>query len=530
MTEELLMSDLCSNTLLPANRTKLETDIEQVNAQKYCDLRPEIIKELGDPQKCPLELLAWLAYAYSVDVWRDSWPESTKRAMVANAIEIHKYKGTVGGFEKALEVIGINIELVEWFNQDPIGRPGTIELTLHLGDNFDPNAAVMLGSEAIGDILKIINLSKRHSIHYAFRISMESTTGVGVASSLQINRLDYVGLCINKIGANAKPAKFSYGSSAQGLTHTQVNAENRFTTIETKASHFKSASSAQINQRIMVSAHNHQVSINTDTTRFCTASSLQLTASKTLNACHTHTAINMNNPMQVGISHSTQLNTACKLWAQHQTTQLASDVVRIRVAGSMQCNSKISLTADHKKVDLLAQTLTIPKFLSFNASGVLHQHVNASSQQIKAVSQTNIKLAPTVQAVSHSRLLTSKKEMTLTPQDTEIPLHSGLGVQLLTKAKLSVLGRFVHTNPIDTSLSIGASMQCNSQTRLTATHKKVDLLAQTLTIPKFLSFNVSGLLHQRVTTNSRLKAVTETNIKMGASLQSNCRFNLELIL
>ena len=76
-----------SNSLLPPNATLLERALERLINQAT-DI-PVTIKTLWDPLLCPAELLPWLAWAYSVDRWMDSWPEQIKRQVINDAFVIH---------------------------------------------------------------------------------------------------------------------------------------------------------------------------------------------------------------------------------------------------------------------------------------------------------------------------------------------------------------------------------------------------------------------------------------------------------
>ena len=228
------MSDCLFNTLLP-HPTKTELALEQDAAEKYCRANPEVITRLFDPLTCPAELLPWLAYALSVDVWNPQWPESTKRAICANSLAMHLHKGTLGGIEDALAALGIQAEITEWWQMQPEGQPGTMSVMLWVNQNLLPNADVILGAEVLRDVHDQINRSKRASIHYAY--------GVGVES---------------------QPASLGYGFSSEALTHHCAAVEYVNTSVRTEAASLGYGFSTEILTHYQLAAYYDQLIITTE--------------------------------------------------------------------------------------------------------------------------------------------------------------------------------------------------------------------------------------------------------------------------
>lgn len=100
-----------SNSLLPPNASKFEQSVETL-ADAATSLKVPV-RHLWSPQDCPLEVIAWLGWALSVDNWDPNWSEAQKRATVANAVEVHRRKGTVGAVKRALAVLGHEVEVDE---------------------------------------------------------------------------------------------------------------------------------------------------------------------------------------------------------------------------------------------------------------------------------------------------------------------------------------------------------------------------------------------------------------------------------
>jgi len=115
--------------LLPPNATQLERRIAEVNAD-LGDL-PAPLRDLYNPETCPVEWLPWLAHFFSVDAWAPTWSEAQKRDTIKTSIKVHQLKGTIGAVRRALSAIGFDARLQEWFNQLPAGAPFTYKLHLN---------------------------------------------------------------------------------------------------------------------------------------------------------------------------------------------------------------------------------------------------------------------------------------------------------------------------------------------------------------------------------------------------------------
>lgn len=92
-----------SESLLPSNSTTLERAISATGAG-LSDL-PVPTRFVRDPQRCPGELLPYLAWELSVDEWNSDWAEEVKRQVIAESISIHRHKGACGSVRRALAAI-----------------------------------------------------------------------------------------------------------------------------------------------------------------------------------------------------------------------------------------------------------------------------------------------------------------------------------------------------------------------------------------------------------------------------------------
>ncbi|CNK28825.1 phage tail fibers [Yersinia aldovae] len=110
--------------LLPVGSTPLEIAAAQACARMASIDVP--LRQLWNADTCPLVLLPYLAWAWSVDRWDEHWPEATKRAVVNASYTVHKRKGTIGAIRRVVEPLGYLIKVIEWWKTNE--TPGTFRL------------------------------------------------------------------------------------------------------------------------------------------------------------------------------------------------------------------------------------------------------------------------------------------------------------------------------------------------------------------------------------------------------------------
>lgn len=121
-----------SISLLPCNATQLERLAAQALAQ--IQRTPIPLRQLWNPSQCPVEMLPYLAWSFSVDRWSSDWTEATKRAAIRSAYYIHSRKGTIGALRRVVEPLGYLIEVIEWHETIPEGVPGTFAVKVGVLD------------------------------------------------------------------------------------------------------------------------------------------------------------------------------------------------------------------------------------------------------------------------------------------------------------------------------------------------------------------------------------------------------------
>lgn len=114
--------------LLPPNASPLERAL--VDSTARATEVPVPVRDIWNPDTCPANLLAWLAWAFSVDTWNPAWTEEQKRSVIKNSLFVHKHKGTLGAIQRALASVGYTITIKEWWQKVPQGDPYTFEIVV----------------------------------------------------------------------------------------------------------------------------------------------------------------------------------------------------------------------------------------------------------------------------------------------------------------------------------------------------------------------------------------------------------------
>ncbi|WP_455819682.1 phage tail protein I [Pseudomonas cerasi] len=115
-----------SDRLLPVGSSALE--VAAAEACASLQQLPVPLRTLWSPQTCPVALLPYLAWAWSVDRWDQTWPEETKRAVVAASQFVHRRKGTIAAIRRVVEPLGYLIRITEWWKNN--AAPGTFRLDI----------------------------------------------------------------------------------------------------------------------------------------------------------------------------------------------------------------------------------------------------------------------------------------------------------------------------------------------------------------------------------------------------------------
>lgn len=161
-------------TLLPSNASTLERAVAALDV-RITDT-PTPIRDVWNPRTCPADLLPWLAFAYAVDEWDNTWSTDVKREVIAQSLEVKRTKGTPAGVQRALAALGLPAQVQEWFQQIPEGDPYTFRVLIEAQQ-------IGFSAKQLAQIRRVIERYKNKRSHLAgVDISIRSTTGPYLAS------------------------------------------------------------------------------------------------------------------------------------------------------------------------------------------------------------------------------------------------------------------------------------------------------------------------------------------------------------
>ncbi|ELI8930912.1 TPA: phage tail protein I [Klebsiella pneumoniae] len=145
-----------NNSLLPPGSSALERKLAQA-CSGISDLNVPL-RDLWNPWKCPVKFLPYLAWAFSVDRWEESWSEEEKRREVSEAFWSHQRKGTVAAIRRVVERLGYSMSIEEWWQvADPAG---TFRMDIDLND-------VGITETMVRELERLIGNAKPASRHIA---------------------------------------------------------------------------------------------------------------------------------------------------------------------------------------------------------------------------------------------------------------------------------------------------------------------------------------------------------------------------
>lgn len=171
------MSDI--KQLLPPSALTSERAIEVVIAEPTVGI-DEPIGRLWNVDNCPAEVLPWLAWSFSVEVWDHAWAEGVKRNVIRDAVRVHRQKGTKSAVIEALSSLNLPSEISEWFEHG--GAPHTFFLEFVASDIFAGGYTLSQSFVALVD--QVLANTKPVRSHYDVRVSETATNNFYVSPAM----------------------------------------------------------------------------------------------------------------------------------------------------------------------------------------------------------------------------------------------------------------------------------------------------------------------------------------------------------
>ena len=139
--------------VIQGNFKRLENEIDTI--ERYFDVTQAPAGSIDDEP----DFLTWLSTWVGLEL-DDKWSEAKKRYAIKNAVNLHKYRGTVTGLTYMLALyFNIDVEIIEWVWPEPmeIGIRNTIGVDSTLYNAPDLNSCFTLtwkpGPEETGEEL-----------------------------------------------------------------------------------------------------------------------------------------------------------------------------------------------------------------------------------------------------------------------------------------------------------------------------------------------------------------------------------------
>ncbi len=102
-----------NKTLLPPHSS---SQLEKKLSFTFADINDLAIpiNPIWNIEKCPTDLLPYLAWSLSVDEWDSNWSDEQQRSAIKNSVYVHQHKGTIASIRRVLKSAGYgDIEILE---------------------------------------------------------------------------------------------------------------------------------------------------------------------------------------------------------------------------------------------------------------------------------------------------------------------------------------------------------------------------------------------------------------------------------
>lgn len=144
---------------------------------KHLDAIEQPHRALWNPDTCPLEFLPWLAWAMGVEAWRSEWPEAIKRALVRNAIQVQRQRGTLKSVRDTVASFGGAISIREWWQTAPKGTPHTFELVFTMTGQDGEQASAAFVQDVMAEVSRVKPLRS----HFTFIQGLSAQASIQLA-------------------------------------------------------------------------------------------------------------------------------------------------------------------------------------------------------------------------------------------------------------------------------------------------------------------------------------------------------------
>ena len=166
-----------TDSLLPPNASALDRAAEKVMATHLSTI-PQPHRALWNPDTCPLSHLPWLAWSMGVEAWRTEWPEAIKRAIVRNAIQVQRQRGTIKSVRDTVASFGGAISIRDWWQTTPKGTPHTFELVFTMTGQDGAQSSAAFVQDVMAEVARVKPLRS----HFTFIQGLNASASIKLAA------------------------------------------------------------------------------------------------------------------------------------------------------------------------------------------------------------------------------------------------------------------------------------------------------------------------------------------------------------
>ena len=174
-----------TDTLMPPSSSPLEKAADLTAAIHIEAIPVERIFDQWHPQRCPVDLLGWLAWAVSVDDWNPDWPEQVKRDVIESSITVHRHKATPYSVKKALSLLAVKTQVSEWQDDTNHKVPHSFTVKAFANSALGSDSEVILNEQFYEFVKRQVNNNKATRSQFELQVGAEYATGINLTTALQ---------------------------------------------------------------------------------------------------------------------------------------------------------------------------------------------------------------------------------------------------------------------------------------------------------------------------------------------------------
>lgn len=169
-------------TLLPPALRKdasLRTLETLAARQAGIDLQTSVLYDFAQVDASALIHLAEQLNVLGDAGWDLADTDAKKRALLREAIALHRIKGTPYAVKRALELLGVRASVTEWFQSQPRGLPHSFRVDALVTEQ--PTGAPAIDAQRSEQIRRVVSFWKPVSRHFTLRLGLGMQTRLRTA-------------------------------------------------------------------------------------------------------------------------------------------------------------------------------------------------------------------------------------------------------------------------------------------------------------------------------------------------------------